>query len=104
MAFTVFSAAAAPNTHGSGNVRREQKSLAEVIESVGPSLSAPPKETGPPSYEQVPAVTASDGVGGMAYDNYLKMLAAQRAFAQTEPFGTADQTSPLGGNAAAEIL
>ncbi len=104
MAYTAMSASSAPAALYTGNVRSEAKTVVEAMELVGSSQDAPPKETGPPDARQVQGVAEDDGVGGMAYDNYLNMRAAQRAFAETDFFGTTDQTLLIGGGAVRNML
>ncbi len=104
MAFTVFSASSTPTSFPSGSVRSAAKNLVEALDLVGSSSDTPPMDTAPPANQQVPAVTPDDEAGGMAYDNYLNMLAAQRAFAETEFFGVTDQSLLIGGAAVRSML
>jgi len=104
MAYTVFSASAAPSSLYSDDLRRTAKTAVEALDFVGPPPTGPPMETGPPTTERVPAVTPDEGVGGMAYDSYLKMLAAQREFAETDKMVAADNTLLIGGDAVRKMI
>ncbi len=104
MAFTLLSASAAPNSLYHGSVRREAKALVESAEILEAFSDAQPIEPNQPATEQVQPAAPSEDAGGMAYDNYLNMLAAQRAFAESEFFGTTDQTLLIGGEAVRRML